>query len=149
MRSEFDKEKAEKMVAVKEKELEVRGLEKDLQSKEDKLQNRVKELDARDADFEQRVSENNAVRDNLEKQLKVVAKRKEELEAANEERIKALEGICSPDAKRGQGAAARSHQRQSGNRCHGARERNHHPGQAQRQQRSQENCHPDHPADGL
>lgn len=93
MRSEFDKEKAEKMVAVKERELEIRGLEKDLQSKEDKLQNRVKELDARDADFEQKVAENNAVRENLEKQLKVVAKRKEELEAANEERIKALEGI--------------------------------------------------------
>jgi ribonucrease Y len=35
MRSEFDKEKAEKMVAVKERELEIRGLEKDLQSKED------------------------------------------------------------------------------------------------------------------
>ncbi|MCF8246629.1 MAG: ribonuclease Y [Saprospiraceae bacterium] len=93
MRSEFDKERAEKMVAVKEKELEIRGLEKDLQSKEDKLQNRAKELDTRDADFEQKVSENNAVRENLEKQLKVVAKRKEELEAANEERIKALEGI--------------------------------------------------------
>ncbi len=93
MRSEFDKEKAEKMVAVKERELEIRGLEKDLQSKEDKLQNRAKELDARDADFEQKVAENNAVRENLEKQLKVVAKRKEELEAANEERIKALEGI--------------------------------------------------------
>ena len=93
MRSEFDKEKAEKMVAVKERELEIRSLEKDLQSKEDKLQNRAKELDTRDADFEQKVAENNAVRENLDKQLKVVAKRKEELEAANEERIKALEGI--------------------------------------------------------
>ncbi len=93
MRADFDKEKAEKMVAVKERELEIRSLEKDLQSAEDKLKNRAKELDARDADFEQKVAENNAVRENLDKQLKVVAKRKEELEAANEERIKALEGI--------------------------------------------------------
>jgi len=93
MRADFDKEKAEKMVAVKERELEIRSLEKDLQSAEDKLKSRAKELDARDADFEQKVAENNAVRENLDKQLKVVAKRKEELEAANEERIKALEGI--------------------------------------------------------
>jgi ribonuclease Y len=93
MRAQFEKEKADKLVAVKERELEIRGLEKDLQGKEDKLKERAKELDARDADFDQRVAENNAVRENLDKQLKIVAKRKEELEAANEERIKALEGI--------------------------------------------------------
>jgi ribonuclease Y len=93
MRAQFEKEKADKLVSVKERELEIKGLEKDLQSKEDKLKDRSKELDARDADFAQKVAENNALKDNLDKQLKIVAKRKEELEAANEERIKALEGI--------------------------------------------------------
>lgn len=93
MRTDFEKEKAEKMVSVKERELEIRSLEKDIQSKEDKLKDRIKELDAKDADFEQKNAEIAAVRENLDKQLKVVAKRKEELEAANEERIKALEGI--------------------------------------------------------
>ncbi|MBK8562798.1 MAG: ribonuclease Y [Saprospiraceae bacterium] len=93
MRAQFEKEKADKLVSVKERELEIKGLEKDLQSKDDKLKDRAKELDARDADFAQKVAENNAVKDNLDKQLKIVAKRKEELEAANEERIKALEGI--------------------------------------------------------
>lgn len=93
MRADFEKEKADKMVAVKERELEIRSLEKDLQSKEDKLKDRIKELDAKGADFEQRTAEVNAIRDNLDKQMKVVAKRKEELEAANEERIKVLEGI--------------------------------------------------------
>ena len=93
LRAEFDKEKAEKMVDVKERELEIRGLEKDLQIKEDKLKDRIKELDTRDADYEQKVAEIATVRENLDKQLKIVAKRKEELEAANEERIKALEGI--------------------------------------------------------
>ncbi len=93
MRAQFEKEKADKLVSVKERELEIKALEKDLQSKEDKLKDRVKELDARDVDFVQKVAENNAVKDNLDKQLKIVAKRKEELEAANEERIKALEGI--------------------------------------------------------
>ncbi len=93
LRADFDKEKAEKMVDVKERELEIRGLEKDLQIKEDKLKDRIKELDTRDADYDQKVAEIATVRENLDKQLKIVAKRKEELEAANEERIKALEGI--------------------------------------------------------
>jgi ribonuclease Y len=93
MRADFEKEKADKLVAVKERELEIRGLEKDLQSKEDKLKDRIKDLDTKSADYEQKMAEINVVRDNLDKQMKVVAKRKEELEAANEERIKALEGI--------------------------------------------------------
>lgn len=93
MRADFEKEKADKLVAVKERELEIRGLEKDLQSKEDKLKDKVKELDALGAEYDQKNAELAAVRENLDKQLKIVAKRKEELEAANEERIKALEGI--------------------------------------------------------
>lgn len=93
MRADFEKEKADKLVAVKERELEIRGLEKDLQSKEDKLKDKVKELESRGAEYDQKNAELAAVRENLDKQLKIVAKRKEELEAANEERIKALEGI--------------------------------------------------------
>ncbi|MCU0345674.1 MAG: ribonuclease Y [Saprospiraceae bacterium] len=93
MRADFEKEKAEKMVSVKERELEIKGLEKDLQSKEEKLKDKVKELEARGIDFDIKNAELATVRENLDKQLKVVAKRKEELEAANEERIKALEGI--------------------------------------------------------
>lgn len=93
MRADFEKEKADKLVAVKERELEIRGLEKDLQSKEDKLKDRIKDLDTKSADYDQKMAEINVVRDNLDKQMKIVAKRKEELEAANEERIKALEGI--------------------------------------------------------
>ena len=94
MRSEFEAEKAQKFVSLKEREVEIKGLEKDLQSKQDKLANKVKQLEAREADLEQRESEINAIRSNLEKQLKVVAKKKEELEAANEQRIKALENIA-------------------------------------------------------
>ncbi|RME08844.1 MAG: ribonuclease Y [Bacteroidetes bacterium] len=94
MRSEFEAEKAQKFVSLKEREVEIKGLEKDLQSKQDKLANKVKQLEAREADLEQRESEINAIRSNLEKQLKVVAKKKEDLEAANEQRIKALENIA-------------------------------------------------------
>ncbi|MFQ5448946.1 MAG: ribonuclease Y, partial [Saprospiraceae bacterium] len=93
MRAEFEAEKAAKLVGFKERELEIRELEKDLQSKEDKFKSRVRELDERNADLDQREAEISTVRENLSKQLKVVAKRKEELEAANEQRIKALENI--------------------------------------------------------
>lgn len=94
MRADFEAEKAQKFVALKEKELEIKALEKDLQSKQDKLASRIKQLEAREADLVQRESEITAIRNNLETQLKVVAKRREELQAANEERIKALENIA-------------------------------------------------------
>jgi ribonuclease Y len=94
LRADFEKEKAEKLVAVKEREMELKGLEKDLQAKEDKLKDRISQLDTRNADLDQKEAEIGTIRENLEKQLKIVAKRKEELEAANEERIKTLEGIA-------------------------------------------------------
>jgi ribonuclease Y len=93
MRADFEREKAEKMVAVKEREMEIKGLEKDLQSKEEKLRDKVKELETRNADLDSKEAEINVTRENLDKQIKVVARRKEELEAANEERIKTLENI--------------------------------------------------------
>ena len=94
LRAEFEAEKAQKFVSLKEREVEIKGLEKDLQSKQDKFTNRLKQLEEREADLEQRESEIGAIRSNLEKQLKVLAKKKEELEAANEQRIKALENIA-------------------------------------------------------
>ena len=45
MRASFEAEKAEKMVAVKDKEIEVREMEKELQSKQDKFKNEVKQLE--------------------------------------------------------------------------------------------------------
>ncbi|TAK47770.1 MAG: ribonuclease Y [Saprospiraceae bacterium] len=93
MRADFESEKANKLVSFKERELEIRGLEKDLQLKEDKFKDLAKTLDTRKADLDQQEAEFVAIRENLDKQLKVVAKRKEELEAANEQRIKALENI--------------------------------------------------------
>ncbi len=93
LRADFEKEKAEKLVAVKEREMEVKGLERELQSKEDKFKDKVKQLESRSSDLDQKETEINTVRENLEMQLKIVAKRKEELEAANEERIKTLENI--------------------------------------------------------
>ena len=93
LRAKFETEKAQRLVAVKDREFEIRAMEKDLQSKRDKLKSEYKQLDARSADLDQREAEIKGLRDTLEKQLKVVQRKKEELNAANEERIKALENI--------------------------------------------------------
>ncbi len=94
MRAQFESEKAQHQVKLKEMEVEVISKQKDLQMQQEQLQTQVKELNARKADLENREAELNLLRDNLEKQLRIVQKKKEELDAANEERIKMLEKIA-------------------------------------------------------
>lgn len=86
MRSEFETEKAAHKLELKEREMEVKTVERELQIKVEKLQEQQNELESREA-------EATAIRENLEKQLKILAKRKEELDSANEKRIKELENI--------------------------------------------------------
>lgn len=86
MRSEFETEKAAHKLELKEREMEVKTIERELQIKVEKQQEQQNELESREA-------EANAIRENLEKQLKILAKRKEELDSANEKRIKELENI--------------------------------------------------------
>lgn len=86
MRSEFETEKAAHKLELKEREMEVKTIERELQIKVDKLQEQQNDLESREA-------EASAIRENLEKQLKILAKRKEELDSANEKRIKELENI--------------------------------------------------------
>lgn len=85
-KSEFEDYKANQKVSLKEREIEVKSQEKDLRQ----LQKEVK--DAQE-DLSNREGELSSLRENLEKQLKIVSRRKQELEAANEKQIKALENI--------------------------------------------------------
>ncbi|MCB9313164.1 MAG: ribonuclease Y [Lewinellaceae bacterium] len=85
-RAEFEEEKAQHKVELKEREIEVRNLEKEMQMREKDLQMKLEDIDQREGDLQK-------VRDNLEIQLKIVAKKKEELDAANEVHIKALENV--------------------------------------------------------
>ncbi len=94
MRAQFESEKYQHQVKLKEMEVEVISKQKDLQMQQEQLQTQVKELNARKADLENREAELNLLRDNLEKQLRIVQKKREELDAANEERIKMLEKIA-------------------------------------------------------
>ena len=95
LRSEFDKEKNKHQLTMKDREMEVRNKESDLQSEQDKFQSKLDKLAQRKSDIESRETEVNTIRENLEKQLKIVAKKKDELEKANETHIKALEKVAN------------------------------------------------------
>jgi ribonuclease Y len=94
MRSEFDTEKAKHQVNLKEMEVEIVSREKDLKIQQDAFQSKVSEIDNRKGELDNRELELETLRENLDKQMKIVQKKKEELDAANEERIKALEKIA-------------------------------------------------------
>jgi ribonuclease Y len=94
MRSEFDSEKSQHVVVMKEREMEVKALEGELRQKEEKFEERIKSYETQRLDLEQKEADLKAIRENLDMQLKVLAKKREELDAANEMRIKELESIA-------------------------------------------------------
>ncbi len=87
LKSEFETWKADQKVEIKERELNVVALEKELKSKQDAIASEMESIENKEQEL-------NAVRENLDKQLKIVAKRKEELDTANERFIKELETIA-------------------------------------------------------
>ena len=86
LKEEYQSYKSDQKVELKEREMEVVSMEKDLKVKKDSLKAEVESI-------EQRESEVAAIKENLEKQLKIVSKKKSELDQANEERIKQLETL--------------------------------------------------------
>jgi ribonuclease Y len=87
LKSDYQGYKADHKVEMKEREMQVVSMEKELQSKQDKLKNEIEGIEQREAEAE-------AIKLNLGKQLKIVSKKREELDKANEERIKQLESIA-------------------------------------------------------
>ncbi len=94
LRSEFDSEKAAHKLDLKEREVEVKSKEGELQQKLERFNDRLKQLEERQSELVGREEEIGAIRENLEKQLKIVAKKKEELDQANEKHILALEQVA-------------------------------------------------------
>ncbi len=95
LKSEFESHKAEQMVEVKERKMEIKGLEAELKQKEDRYNDKVKALKNQQSELEQREADAIALRENLEKQMKVLTRKREELEAANERHIKELEKVAN------------------------------------------------------
>jgi len=86
LKSDFETYKSEHKVEMKEREMNAVALEKELKVKQKGFASQLENIESRE-------SEVNAIRENLEKQLKILAKKKEELDKANEVRIKELESI--------------------------------------------------------
>ncbi len=87
LKSDYESYKSEFKVSQKEKELNLKQLEKELDIKQKDLKNESETI-------ESRASEIAAIKGNLEKQIKIVSKKKEELEQANEKQIQALQSIA-------------------------------------------------------
>ncbi len=86
LKSDYESYKSEHKVEMKEREMNVVVKEKELKSQQDSFKAQIEQV-------EHRESEAKTIRENLEKQLKIVARKKDELDQANEERIKKLESI--------------------------------------------------------
>lgn len=86
LKSDFEEQKSKHRIEIKERESDIVSKEKELKSKIDSFSQRVDHVEHQEAEI-------GTIRENLDKQLKIVAKRKEELAEANEQRIKELENI--------------------------------------------------------
>ncbi len=94
MRQEVEAEKLQRQLELKDLEIDIASKQKDLKVETDAINARFAELENRKSELDIRESEVATMRDTLDKQVKIVQKKKEELDAANEERIKALETIA-------------------------------------------------------
>jgi len=93
LKSNFENEKAQHKIDMKDLEIEAKSLKSEIKEQEEALEEKQEEFKLRKQEVENKEAEIKTVRENLDKQIKIVAKKKEELDAANEERIKALENI--------------------------------------------------------
>ena len=88
LKSDYHEEKSKRKVEMKEREMEIKSLEKDLQSKTDSFKSRIENI-------EHQESEGKLIRQNLDKQMNIVAKKKKDLETREDEHIKALEKVAN------------------------------------------------------
>ena len=92
-KAEFETHKAKQLVDMKDREVEVVSKEVEFKGQLLAHQKSIEDFKKQLLDLEQREVELESIRENLNKQLTIVSKRKEELDAANELRIKELERV--------------------------------------------------------
>ncbi|MBK7427573.1 MAG: ribonuclease Y [Saprospiraceae bacterium] len=86
LRADFETEKAQHKVDLKEREVGIVNLENEFKQKQAEFKRTLENVQLKEQEL-------NTDREAIEKQIKILNKRKEELDAANEQRIKALENI--------------------------------------------------------
>ena len=94
MKSEFETFKNKQSLEFKDREIEVVSKEAEFKNTLQTHQKNLEEFKKEKSDFEQVKAESESIRENLNKQLAIVAKRKEDLDAANELRIRELERVA-------------------------------------------------------
>ncbi len=94
LKVDFESSKAEHVVAMKEREMEIKAQAAEIKPKLDEVRAAEKGLENLRQEIEQREADIKRIRENLDTQLKIVAKKKEELDNANEKHIKALETVA-------------------------------------------------------
>jgi ribonuclease Y len=87
LKSDYESYKSERKMELKERELEVKNLENGYKQKKEKLQSQLENIESREVEAK-------AIRENLDKQLKIVAKKRDEIEKANERFIIELEKVA-------------------------------------------------------
>jgi ribonucrease Y len=87
LKSEFESEKAEKIVALKDREVEIKTLESDLLQKQKEFKTQIESIETRESEIKD-------IKENLDKQLKILNKKREELDQSNERFIKELEVVA-------------------------------------------------------
>ena len=92
-KSKFNKLKSEFKTEKANHELELKERAMDVVSKEKEIEHQKRELKNKKENLEQREAESKVIRENLDKQIKIVGRKKEELEQANDKHIKALETV--------------------------------------------------------
>ena len=94
MKADYDLHRKEKGADLRTKEKELEITRKELQTEQRRLQQEQRDAQRQLEAIETDRSELETLRDSLNQQLSVVAKKKAQLDAANEERIKKLERIA-------------------------------------------------------
>lgn len=94
MKSDFESWKADRKIELKEKESEMKSKTIEFNQRRKEFDSERKSIEDQKQEVEQQQADITAIRENLGTQLKIVAKKKDELERANEKHIKALEVVA-------------------------------------------------------
>ena len=87
LKSELDTKRNEQILDMKERGLELKENEKEFAKKEQSFKDKLENVESKEVEL-------GAIRENLEKQLAIIAKKKDQLDKANEHHIKALESVA-------------------------------------------------------
>jgi ribonucrease Y len=94
-KSEFDTEKSNHVIEMKDREISLVNKENEFKQRQNEFQTKINEVNTLKTEFEQKELDLTQIKENLNLQLKVVAKKKEELESANDLIIKELEKVAN------------------------------------------------------